>query len=107
MLRDSMSYAEHDVAARNLREQQVEAERVILALQAALEADGERLLSADEKADLETKLIELQQTIKTDDHAAIKRAIDVLNSASTEFAARRMNDSIRSAMAGHQVDDFN
>jgi molecular chaperone HscA len=107
MLRDSMSHAEQDVAARNLREQQVEAERVVLALQAALETDGERLLSAEEVRELEIKLQTLQETMRGNDHAAIKRAIDDLNQASTEFAARRMNDSIRSAMAGHKVDEFN
>ncbi|WP_455207944.1 Fe-S protein assembly chaperone HscA [Kaarinaea lacus] len=106
MLRDSMSHAEQDVAARNLREQQVEAERVILAVQAALKIDGERLLSAEEMRQLETRLQTLQQTMQGDDHSAIKRAVDDLNQASTEFAARRMNDSIRSAMAGHKVDDF-
>jgi len=106
MLRDSMSHAEQDVAARNLREQQVEAERVVLALQAALKADGERLLSAEEMQQLESKLQTLQQTMQGDDHTAIKRAIDDLNQVSTDFAARRMNESIRSAMAGHKVDDF-
>ncbi len=106
MLRDSMSHAEEDVAARNLREQQVEAERVVLALQAALEVDGERLLTGVEKSDLESRLDKLRQTMEGNDHVAIKRAIEELNLASTDFAARRMNDSIRSAMAGHQVDDF-
>lgn len=106
MLRDSMSHAEADVAARNLREQQVEAERVVLALQAALKADGERLLSAEEIQQLETKLQTLQQTMQGNNHHAIKRAIEDLNQASTDFAARRMNDSIRSAMAGHKVDEF-
>ncbi len=106
MLRDSMSHAEQDVTARNLREQQVEADRVILALQAALKADGERLLSTDEIRQVQSKLEMLQKTRQGNDHAAIKRAIDDLNQASTEFAARRMNESISSAMAGHKLDDF-
>jgi len=106
MLRDSMSHAEQDVIARNLREQQVEAERVVLALKAALEVDGERLLSAKEIQLLRDKLQVLQQTMQGNDHHAIKRAIEDVNQASTDFAARRMNDSIRSAMAGHKVDDF-
>ncbi|HEY5603706.1 MAG TPA: Fe-S protein assembly chaperone HscA [Gammaproteobacteria bacterium] len=106
MLRDSMSYAEQDVAARNLREQQVEADRVILAVQAALKADGERLLSAEEIQQLETKLETLQKTRQGNDHVAIKHAINDLNEVSIEFAARRMNESIRSAMAGRKVDDF-
>jgi molecular chaperone HscA len=106
MLRDSMSHAEQDVVARNLREQQVEAERVVLALQAALDVDGERLLSAEEIQQLKDKLQVLQQTMQGDDHHAIKRAIYDVNQASTDFAARRMNDSIRAAMAGQKVDDF-
>jgi molecular chaperone HscA len=106
ILRDSMSHSEQDVAARNLREQQVEAERVILALQAALKADGERLLSAIEIQQLQSKLETLQKTRQGNDHAAIRRAINDLNQASTGFAARRMNESIRSAMAGHKLDDF-
>jgi len=107
MLRDSMSHAEQDVVARNLREQQVEAERVVLALQAALEVDGERLLSAEEIQQLKDKLQALQQIMQGNDHHAIKRAIEAVNQASTDFAARRMNDSIRAAMAGQKVDDFN
>jgi len=107
MLRDSMSHAEQDVVARNLREQQVEAERVVLALQAALEVDGERLLSAEEIQQLKDKLQALQQIMQGNDHHAIKRAIEDVNQASTDFAARRMNDSIRAAMAGQKVDDFN
>jgi len=106
MLRDSMAYAAEDVAARNLREQQVEAERVILALQAALQADGERLLSSDERHSLQEKLQKLIDVKGGSDHQAIKRVIDSLNQESTEFAARRMNESIRSAMAGHKVEDF-
>jgi molecular chaperone HscA len=107
MLKDSMSHAQQDVAARALREQQIEAERVILALDAALEKDGERLLSAAEREQLQQKLQVLKEAAKGSDHLAIKSAIEDINQASTEFAARRMNESIQSAMAGHKVDDFN
>ena len=106
MLKDSMSHAEEDVAARALREQQVEAERVIFALDAALAKDGERLLSQTEYEQLQEKLQILKNTAKGTDHIAIKNAIEDLNHTSTEFAARRMNESIQSAMAGHKVDDF-
>lgn len=106
MLQDSMSHAQQDVAARALREQQVEAERAISAVRAALAKDGERLLSPDEYELLQNKLHMLEQLVAGTDHLAIKSAVDELNHASTEFAARRMNESIQSAMAGHKLDDF-
>ncbi|MGD8566503.1 MAG: Fe-S protein assembly chaperone HscA [Gammaproteobacteria bacterium] len=107
MLKDSMSHAQQDVAARALREQQIEAERVILALDGALAKDGERLLSQTEREQLQEKLQLLKDVAQGTDHLAIKNAIEDLNQVSTEFAARRMNESIQSAMAGHKVDDFN
>lgn len=107
MLLDSMSHAKDDVVARSLREQQVEADRVILAMEAALEADAERLLSKEELAALEEKLHYLTSLKTCDDHIKIKNAISDLNQASMEFAGRRMNESIQSAMAGHKVDEFN
>ena len=106
MLKDSMSHASEDVAARSLREQQVEAERVILAMEAALKVDGERLLSADELQSLKDKLEALVNIKNCDDHVKIKNAINDLNQASMDFAGRRMNESIQSAMSGHKVEDF-
>lgn len=107
MLLDSMSHAKDDVAARNLREQQVEADRVILAMEAALQIDGDRLLSGDELRQLNEKLNYLKDVKTGDDHIKIKNAISDLNQASMDFAGRRMNESIQSAMAGHKVEDFN
>ena len=107
MLLDSMSHAKDDVAARNLREQQVEADRVVLAMEAALQVDGDRLLSEDELHDLNEKLNYLKDVKTGDDHIKIKNAISDLNQASMDFAGRRMNESIQSAMAGHKVEDFN
>jgi len=89
-----------------LREQQVEADRVILAMEAALKADGERLLSNVELKVLKEKLAYLLEVKVGDDHIKIKNAIQDLNEASMEFAGRRMNESIQSAMAGHNVDEF-
>lgn len=107
MLLDSMSHAQEDVAARSLREQQVEAERVILAMEAALEVDGSRLLSQEEMSALQAKLQNLKELQSCDDHIKIKNAISDLNQSSMDFAGRRMNESIQSAMAGHKVDEFN
>ncbi len=105
MLRDSITHAKGDVEARNIREQQVEADRVIDALQIALQKDGD-LLEEQEVNSIEVALLELNKVREGDDHRLIKTSIEKLNEATTEFAARRMNKSIKQALAGHQVDEF-
>lgn len=105
MLRDSITYAKGDVDARSLREQQVEADRVIDALQVALQQDGD-LLVEDEVTAIEAALLKLNKVRESSDHRMIKRSIEILNTATTEFAARRMNKSIKQALAGHKVNEF-
>jgi molecular chaperone HscA len=105
MLKDSITHAQEDVEMRNLREQQVEADRVMDALQVALQEDGD-LLTETEVKTIEQALLELHEVRKAADHRKIKSAIDRLNEATTEFAARRMNKSIQQALAGHQLDEF-
>ena len=106
MLRDSMTYAKVDIDARNLREQQVEADRTLDAIAAALNAD-KALLSAEEIADIDVAVIELrQQREQTQDHRRLKAAIETANAATLEFAARRMNTSISKAMQGHSINEF-
>lgn len=105
MLRDSIEHAEDDVAARMLREQQVEAERVLEALEAALEDDGE-LLNADERKPIDLAAKTLLELSKGNDLRAIKDAIAALDKAATEFVARRMDGNIKKALAGHNVDEF-
>ncbi len=106
MLRDSLDHAEEDVAARALREQQVEGRRMLEALDAALAEDGERLLSAEERRVIDEAARVLRETLDGDDHRAIKRAIEALDAASADFAARRMDTSIRQALAGHRLEEF-
>jgi len=106
MLQDSMDHARDDMDARNLREQQVEAERVIEALDVALAADGDALLSVEERADLEQGMAKLRDVKQGRDEKAIKQAIEALNAKSTEFAARRMNASIQQALSGQDLDKF-
>ncbi|WP_210397583.1 Fe-S protein assembly chaperone HscA [Motiliproteus sediminis] len=96
--------ADHD--ARTLREQQVEADRLVEALESALEVDGERLLSADDLYALRAGIAQLRQVRQSDDHEAIAKGIEVLSAASDEFAARRMDDGIRRALSGHTVDEI-
>lgn len=105
MLKDSIAHAQDDVETRNVREQQVEADRVMDALQVALQEDGD-LLAEPEVKTIEQALLELHKVRDGNDHRAIKKAIDHLNTATTDFAARRMNKSIQQALAGHQVDEF-
>lgn len=106
MLRDSMAHAEDDVAARNLREQQVEADRVLEALTAALAADGADLLNGQERAAIDQAMAALRVARDGNDHRAIKRAIEAMDHASAEFAARRMDAGIKKALAGHRIDEL-
>ena len=105
MLRDSIEHAEDDVAARMLREQQIEAERMLEALDAALADDGD-LLSADERQQIELVANELRDINKSKDLHAIKDAKAKLDNAATEFVARRMDGNIKKALAGHNVNEF-
>ena len=105
MLRDSIEHAEDDVVARMLREQQVEAERVLEALEAAFADDGD-LLTADERKEIELVAEKLSGLSKGNDLRAIKEAIAELDTSATEFVARRMDGNIKKALAGHNVNEF-
>ena len=105
MLEASMRNAREDMALRMLREQQVDADRVLVALRAALRADGE-LLSADERAQLHAAMQALEQTAAGTDSAAIKTAIAQLDQQSANFASRRMDRSIAAALVGQRLDQL-
>jgi len=105
MLVDSMEHAEEDVAARMLHEQQVEAKRVIEALAAALEDDGD-MLSADERQVIDDAAKELVEVSTGKDDRVIKHAMEALDKVAEVFVSRRMDANIRKAMAGHNVDEF-
>jgi molecular chaperone HscA len=104
MLEESFTTAETDMRARALREAQVEAERLVEATQAALAADPE-LLDDTERAEIDALVTELAAIARGDDHDAIETATKALSEATDEFAARRMNKSIRRALAGRKLDD--
>ncbi|MCX8933614.1 Fe-S protein assembly chaperone HscA [Vibrio parahaemolyticus] len=106
MLRDSMTHAKEDMQARALAEQRVEADRVIEGLIAAMQADGDELLSEQEKQDL-LKAIEALIELRNGDNAnAIEQGIKDTDKASQDFASRRMDKSIRAALSGQSVDDI-
>jgi molecular chaperone HscA len=102
MLRDSFEHAKADVHARALAEYRVEGQRLIEATRSALDADR-GLLSADELKAIEEAVAELEKRLAGSDHRAIKQASDALNRATGEFAARRMDQGIRRALAGRQI----
>jgi molecular chaperone HscA len=106
MLRDSIDHAQDDMEARRLREQQVEADRVIEALVAALETDGEALLNEEERAGIIGELEKLIEISRGDDHVAIEEAIKALEQHCEFYVERRMNSTISQAMSGHKVDEF-
>ena len=106
MLRDSIAHAEDDMAARRLREQQVEADRVIEAIESALAADGDRFLAPEERKAIDAAVAELVAVKQGDDPRAIKQAIEAVEAASRDYVARRMDESIREAMAGHTLEEF-
>lgn len=105
MLRDSIEHAEDDVSARMLREQQVEADRVLEALEAAL-ADDSGLLNADERKELDLAAAKLSKLSKSTELRAIKDAIAELDKVAATFVARRMDGNIKKALAGHNVNEF-
>ena len=105
MLRDSIEHAEDDVGARMLREQQVEADRVLEALEAALADDG-ALLNADERKEIDLTAEKLSALSKSSDLRAIKDAIAEVDKVAAIFVARRMDGNIKKALAGHNVNEF-
>ncbi len=107
MLKDSFSYAQDDIDARKLREEQVEASRVVEALNAALEEDGEKLLSSEEQAEIRQTIDELVEIAQQNDQRTIKLKIEAVDKVTAEFAQRRMDASINIALAGQRVDDIN
>ena len=105
MLKASMDNAKGDIQARLLAEQRVEARRVIESVYSALEND-QSLLNDDELSAVQNALISLEQLAIQEDSMAIKQGIKALDQATQEFAARRMDKSIRAALAGQNIKDI-
>jgi len=104
MIQDSMSYAEQDVKARMLAEQKVEAARVLESLEGALTADA-ALLSAAERQVIDDAVAQLRAVAEGDDADAIEQAIKNVDKQTQDFAARRMDQSVRTALKGQSVDE--
>ncbi|MBU6257689.1 MAG: Fe-S protein assembly chaperone HscA [Burkholderiales bacterium] len=104
MLKDGYAHAEDDMAARSLREAQVEAERMVLATRSALAADG-HLLDADERRAIDDLVAATLRSAAGSDAHAIEDAVEALAAGTEAFAAARMNQGIRAALAGRRVDE--
>ncbi|HEY4074730.1 MAG TPA: Fe-S protein assembly chaperone HscA [Herbaspirillum sp.] len=102
MLQDSFQSADADMRARALREEQVDAERIVLATQSALDVDS-ALLSEDERAAIVQLIDAVRSQISSDDQQAIKAAVDALAQGTEEFAARRMDRSVHEALTGKKL----
>lgn len=105
MLQDSLAHAEDDRKQRGLRELQVNAERLLETVQAALESDGD-LLSEQERVQVDEQLNLLGEAAKGTDQGDIARQIQRVNQATHEFASRRMDATVRRAFAGKQLEEI-
>jgi molecular chaperone HscA len=105
MLKDGMAHAGEDMAARALRELQVEADRLIEATESALAEDGS-LLDADERARIDAAIAQLKQDRDAGVKQRIHTSMDALLRETDPFAARRMDAKIRAALAGKKVEDL-
>jgi len=103
MLQDSFSTAEQDMKARALAEARLDVDRLWLATQSALQADGV-LLTADERRTIDDLMAAALQSKTLDDAAAIEAATDALAKGTEAFAAQRMNRGIQQALAGQHIE---
>lgn len=103
MLQTSFNSAEADKHARAVQEVRVDAARLLEAIDAALRQDGDKLLNTEEKAAITAEMENLRQLAQQDDSDAIQKAVDALNHATEAFAARRMDASVRQALAGQTL----
>jgi molecular chaperone HscA len=103
MLQDSFTTAEVDMKARALVEARVDGDRMLLATQSAVNADG-HLLSADDRVHIEQLMKALRHTVDTAvDAQAVEDATEALAKGTEAFAAERMNHSIQKALSGQNI----
>ncbi|ALM82304.1 Fe-S protein assembly chaperone HscA [Bordetella sp. N] len=105
MLADGMASADADAQARMLREQQVEARQLVESVQAALGADGD-LLDTEERAKVDAALVAAAAAQELTDTDAVRAAVQALSDVTEDFAARRMDRSIRRALSGRKLDEI-
>jgi molecular chaperone HscA len=106
MLQDSFKFANDDKVARVLREHQVDAERLLEAVQAALQMDGERLLEACERAEIELQMRLLSELMVGSDGPAIELQTKRVTQVTDAFAARRLNATVKAGLAGRRLNEI-
>ncbi len=106
MLKDSFEYAGDDKVARVLREHQVDAERLLEAVQGALDADGERLLDEEERLVINLQMDELRELMQGTDGYAIEQQTKRLSQVTDAFAARRLDSTVKAALAGRNLNEI-
>ncbi|MDP2878895.1 MAG: Fe-S protein assembly chaperone HscA [Sulfuricella sp.] len=106
MLLTSQENAKDDMAARALREQQVEAGRLIEAIESALTENGDSLLSVAERAEIDEGMAALRRALEGVNHQLIKEQVERLNHISEMFAGRRMDQSVHKALTGHKIEEL-
>ncbi len=104
MLKEGNTEAEHDLEERKLREETVEAERVLIATESALSTDAD-LLDLKERSAIDQQIAALKTAIAKRNANEINQESKALVAATSDFAARRMDRSIRQALAGHSIAD--
>jgi molecular chaperone HscA len=102
MLLDSFAHAEEDVQVRLLTEQQVEADRIAAAARSAM-ADSADLLTPEDRTAIDAALAALATARAGKDHHAIRAAVEAVDGASKDFAARRMNEAFDRGLRGRDV----
>jgi molecular chaperone HscA len=105
MLLDSIDHAEEDIQLRQVREQRVEAERVLMDAEKQLGEHG-ALLQEGERAVIDAAMNRVRELAKGDDSHALKEAIHALDEVSRPFVERVMNQAIRQVVAGHSVEEY-
>lgn len=106
MLKDSFEYAGDDKVARVLREHQVDAERLLEAVQGALDADGERLLDEEERLVINLQMDQLRELMQGTDGYAIEQQTKRLSQVTDAFAARRLDSTVKAALAGRNLNEI-
>jgi len=105
MLQESIGAAQLDMRERALREQQVDGERLLEAVRVAVAADPD-LLERDERSEIESRMRTVERLLPGNDAEALHAGIEALSRATDDFAARRMDRSIRTALAGKRIDEL-
>jgi len=106
MLKSSFGSAETDKQARALAEAKVDAMSLVSAINIALEQDG-HLLSTEEKGPINSAITRLEDLLNNEDNHAIHDATEALNTATEQFAAKRMDVSVSRALAGKNINGVN